>query len=180
MSDAEAMFLALTENILREDLNDLDRSRYLLRLKRDLELTWGEIAKTLGLSEARVKQLAGLSSLPDALQESMREGHLAGSAAQRIAAIQDDAMREELIQKAREGRLTRREVIRRIAVSDESVKTKEGARSEPAKESAAAVRPTVIQRLFEFRRLVVSMNRLNEDEREEAEIIREHLNRLLG
>jgi ParB family chromosome partitioning protein len=191
MSDAEAMFLALTENILREDLNDMDRSRYLLRLKRELDLTWGEISRTLGLSEARVKQLAGLSALPEALQQSVQEGRIAGSAAQRIAAVRDDAVRDELIRQAQQGKLTRKEISLRASASVEPVSPeppipyRNSDLSEPGSEPLApppAVprRPTVLHRLFELRRLVVSLNGLNEEEREEAEIIREHLDRLLG
>jgi ParB family chromosome partitioning protein len=189
MSDAEAMFLALTENILREDLNDIDRSRYLLRLKRELELTWAEIARTLGLSEARVKQLAGLASLPEALQMSVQEEKIAGSTAQRIAAVRDEAVREDLIRQAQAGTLTRKQVVE-IVSNLISEPEKERPAEAPSgltlaeiaanARSAPSPRPTVVHRLFELRRLIVSLNYLNEEEYEEAEIIRDHLNRLLG
>lgn len=191
MSDSEAMFLALTENILREDLNDMDRSRYLLRLKKELELTWPDVAKALGLSEARVKQLAGLASLPEPLQRSVQEGKVAGSTAQRIAAVQDDEVREELMNLASQGVITRQEVIQRTSNLLGSYKGRRDAVPLPevtpdgefAAPANADVRPgkrnTVAQRFFEFRRLVVTLERLNEDEREEAEIIREHLDRLM-
>jgi ParB family chromosome partitioning protein len=190
MSDAEAMFLALTENILREDLNDIDRSRYLLRLKRELELTWAEIARTLGLSEARVKQLAGLASLPEPLQVSVQEGKIAGSTAQRIAAVRDEAAREELIRQAQTGNLTRQDVVERVSTLTSETPISTGAQPSGTgltladiaanTRSAPPPRPTIVHRLFELRRLIVSLNYLNEEEYEEAEIIRDHLNRLLG
>ena len=190
MTDSEAMFLALTENILREDLNDMDRSRYLLRLKKELDLTWPDVATALGLSEARVKQLAGLAALPEPLQRSVQEGKVAGSTAQRIAAIQDDEVRDELMDLAAQGAITRQEVVRRTAnlmsayrgrrPSDPLPEVGEDGeiRPLPAREVLNGKRNTVSQRFFEFRRLVVTLERLNEEEREEAEIIMEHLSRL--
>lgn len=192
ITDSEAMFLALTENILREDLNDMDRSRYLLRLKKELELTWPQVADALGLSEARVKQLAGLAALPEPLQQSVQEGKVAGSTAQRIAAIQDDAVREELMGLASQGAITRQEVIQRTSNLLGSYRGRRPAeplpevdeegqiQPLPAREVPAVRRMTVTQRFFEFRRLLISLERLNEEEREEAEIIREQLDRLLG
>jgi hypothetical protein len=172
----------------------MDRSRYLLRLKKELDLTWPDVGKALGLTESRVKQLAGLAALPEPLQRSVQEGKVAGSTAQRIAAVQDDEIREDLIRLADQGVVTRQEVIQRTSNVLGSYKgrrspdplpdvTPEG-EIVPLPMNDRAVpsgkRNTVSQRLFEFRRLVVTLERLNEEEREEAEIIREHLDRLLN
>ncbi|MBW3624159.1 MAG: hypothetical protein KY468_12195 [Armatimonadetes bacterium] len=120
---------------------------------------------------------------------------VAGSTAQRIAAVQDEEIREELIGLAAQGIVTRQEVIQRTsnllgahrgrrAADPLPEMTGEGEFAPAVSSNGHAVpsgrKNVVVQRFFEFRRLVVTLERLNEEEREEAEIIREHLDRLLN
>lgn len=75
-ADEDMELLALEENLHREDLNDVDRSRALTSLKDKLDLTWSELAKRVGLSRRRVLMLAGLQDLPEDIQKQIAAGKL--------------------------------------------------------------------------------------------------------
>ena len=76
VSDEEAKIISLIENIQREDLNDVDRAAALKELKVSLGLPWEEIARRLGLSKRRVLDLVGLLSLPEEIQNDIRQKKL--------------------------------------------------------------------------------------------------------
>ncbi len=68
---------SLIENIQREDLNPIDRSEALRRLRVNLGLqSWEEVGTLLGLSRQSVHNLLGLTDLPRPIQEDLRSGGL--------------------------------------------------------------------------------------------------------
>ncbi len=75
--EAEAYVDSLIENIQREDLNPIDRSEALRRLRVNLGLqSWEEVGTLLGLSRQSVHNLLGLTDLPRPIQEDLRSGGL--------------------------------------------------------------------------------------------------------
>jgi len=87
-SDQEMELLALEENLHREDLNDMDRSRALSSLKEKLGLTWDQLAKRVHLSKRRVLMLAGLQDLPEDLQGQVAEGKLTEKHARALGGLE--------------------------------------------------------------------------------------------
>src|ERR1700730_18362257 len=67
---------AVVENLLRENLNALDRAFALLRIKDSLGGGFKEVARRVGLTERRVFHLLGLIGLPEAGQDEIRLGKL--------------------------------------------------------------------------------------------------------
>lgn len=65
----------LVENILREDLNALDRAAALRTLKiRMDDAPWEKVAEAVGIRRSRLFQLLSTEKLADPLQEALRRG----------------------------------------------------------------------------------------------------------
>jgi len=80
----QAYIDSLTENVIREDMNALDRAEALIKLRENLQkvypgrLSWDELAESgrTGLNRAQIFNLLGLTKLPDEVKESIRRGDL--------------------------------------------------------------------------------------------------------
>ena len=67
----------LMENVVREDLNAVDRAAALRTLKTQLgDAPWEQVAEAVGIRRSRLFQLLGTEKLPDAIQEDIRAGRL--------------------------------------------------------------------------------------------------------
>lgn len=75
-SDAEALQLALVENLLREDLNPLEEAEAYQRLMAELGWTQEELARRIGKDRSSVANALRLLRLPDVIQEDLRTGRL--------------------------------------------------------------------------------------------------------
>ena len=67
----------LMENIVRDDLNAVDRAAALRALKSQLgDASWDVVAETVGIRRSRLFQLLGTEKLPEAIQADIRAGRL--------------------------------------------------------------------------------------------------------
>jgi len=67
----------LMENIVRDDLNAVDRAAALRALKNQLgDASWDTVAETVGIRRSRLFQLLGTGKLPEAIQADIRAGRL--------------------------------------------------------------------------------------------------------
>lgn len=67
----------LMENVVREDLNAVDRAAALRALKAQMgDASWERVAEAVGIKRSRLFQLLGTEKLPDAVQEDIRAGRL--------------------------------------------------------------------------------------------------------
>jgi ParB family chromosome partitioning protein len=67
---------ALSENVHRPDLSELEKAESLLRIKTLTDKTWDEVAGVVGLSTDYVKRLAGLLKLEERVKQLVRENQL--------------------------------------------------------------------------------------------------------
>jgi ParB family chromosome partitioning protein len=79
MTDAEAMEIALIENIQRQDLNPLEEAQAYARLMDEFRYTQEQIAKGLGKSRSHIANLVRLLDLPKTVREQLRSGELSVS-----------------------------------------------------------------------------------------------------
>jgi ParB family chromosome partitioning protein len=75
-SDAEALELALVENLLREDLNPLEEADAYQRLMGEFGWTQDELATRIGKDRSSIANALRLRRLPDAIQADLRAGRL--------------------------------------------------------------------------------------------------------
>jgi ParB family chromosome partitioning protein len=92
---------ALVENVVREDLNPMDRADALSKIKVHLGAlsTWDDIAASgiLGISRRQIFHLLGLTTLPEPIKEDIRCNTLTEKHGRALRVLKDDP---ELIQKA--------------------------------------------------------------------------------
>lgn len=75
-TDAQAMAVALIENIQREDLNVMEESRALQRLVGEYHMTHEALAKSVGRSRSQITNLLRLQKCPEAVQQLLEHGDL--------------------------------------------------------------------------------------------------------
>jgi len=85
----------LVENILREDLNALDRAAALRALKARMDdAPWEQVAEAVGIRRSRLYQLLGTEKLADPLQEALRRGLVSEKQTRSIQRLPQDVQTE--------------------------------------------------------------------------------------
>ena len=91
----------LMENIVRDDLNAVDRAGALRALKIQLnDAPWEEVAEAVGIRRSRLFQLLGTEKLPDPVQDDIRSGRLSekqSRALQGLAPAAQEALRAVIV-----------------------------------------------------------------------------------
>ena len=91
LSDGEALELALTENLMREDLNPLEVARGYEILQQRFELTHEQIAERLGATRSNVSNILRLLKLPSSVQEMIVDGQLSMGHARALITLDSHA-----------------------------------------------------------------------------------------
>lgn len=91
----------LMENIVRDDLNALDRAAALRLLKSQLgDVPWEQVAEAVGIRRSRLFQLLGTEKLPEHIQDDIRAGRLSekqSRALQGLSAGHREALRDVIV-----------------------------------------------------------------------------------
>ena len=80
----DVMYMALIENIQREDLNPIEEAKGYKYLQENLQSSITEIAKTVGKSRPAVSNALRLLNLPDQIQDSILKGEINAGQARAI------------------------------------------------------------------------------------------------
>jgi ParB family chromosome partitioning protein len=92
----------LTENVIRDDLNAIDRAAALRQLKTSLgDPAWEDVAAAVGIKRSRLFQLLGTSKLSPQAQVDIQQGRLSekqSRALQGLPEIKQEALREMLVE----------------------------------------------------------------------------------
>ncbi|HEV2177611.1 MAG TPA: ParB/RepB/Spo0J family partition protein [Terriglobia bacterium] len=113
LSDQEALELALTENLLREDLNAMEVAQAYQALTDQFGLTHEQIAERLGLSRTTVTNTLRLLRLPEAVRDMVAQGALSEGHARALLNVDSEAAQLRLAQVARTQGLSVRQVEER-------------------------------------------------------------------
>src|SRR3954468_12675379 len=118
--DAQALEVALIENMAREDLNPVEEARACAALVEELGLTREEVGRRVGRSRVAVSNLLRLLDLPDEVLALLEHGELSEGHGRALLLTDDhDARRRLARDAAREGWSVRQSEIRaRSAASD--------------------------------------------------------------
>jgi ParB family chromosome partitioning protein len=88
-SSAEALELALIENIQRRDLNCIEEAVAYQRLQAEFGLTQDQIAERVGKNRATVANTLRLLQLPSSLQADVLDGRLSMGHARALLGVED-------------------------------------------------------------------------------------------
>src|SRR5579862_3988542 len=114
LADAEAMEIALIENLQREDLSALEEAEAYRRLMQEFGRTQASLAEAVGKSRSHVANTLRLLGLPETVQRRLEEGALsAGHARALLAAADPAALAAEIIRRGLNVRMTERLVQHR-------------------------------------------------------------------
>jgi len=97
--DYRLLQLALVENLQREDLNPMEVAEALRSLLEKGNLTQNEVAVQVGKSRASVANLLRLLTLPESIQQMLRDGRLSEGHARAILALGNDEERLRLAEQ---------------------------------------------------------------------------------
>ena len=112
MPDAEALELAIIENVQRADLNPIEEAAAYQELITRFGRTQEQVAEEVGKSRSHVANSVRLLRLPDSVQALLREGKLtAGHARTLLSAADPEAAAQQILA----GGLTVREAEHRSA-----------------------------------------------------------------
>lgn len=93
----------LMENVVREDLNAVDRAAALRSLKQQMgDAGWDRVAEAVGIKRSRLFQLLGTEKLPNSAQEDIRSGKLSekqSRALQGLGATHQEALRSLIVEE---------------------------------------------------------------------------------
>jgi ParB family transcriptional regulator, chromosome partitioning protein len=98
--DAEAIELALIENMAREDLNPIEEARACAALVEELGLTREEVGRRVGRSRVAVSNLMRLLDLPDEVIELLERGALSEGHGRGLLLAEDHGARASLARSA--------------------------------------------------------------------------------
>ncbi|HWW91138.1 MAG TPA: ParB/RepB/Spo0J family partition protein [Solirubrobacteraceae bacterium] len=99
-ADAEALELALIENMAREDLNPIDEARACAALVEELGLTREEVGRRVGRGRVAVTNLIRLLDLPDEVIELVEEAALSEGHGRALLLAEDHRARRSLAREA--------------------------------------------------------------------------------
>lgn len=93
----------LMENVVREDLNAVDRAAALRTLRLQLgDVGWDRVADAVGIKRSRLYQLLGTEKLPDSAKGDIRAGKLSekqSRALQGLPPAQQEALRALMVEE---------------------------------------------------------------------------------
>lgn len=95
-SSAEALELALIENVQRRDLNCIEEAIAYQRLQTEFALTQDQIAQRVGKNRATVANILRLLQLPEALQADVLDGRLTMGHARALLSVPDPAEQQRI------------------------------------------------------------------------------------
>lgn len=113
-NDTESMNLALMENLQRQDLNPIEVANAYSRLMNEGGMTQDELSAKLGVSRSAIGNSVRLLSMPEEVQEYVRQGKLSESAARAIAGLPNVNVMKTMAKDAAENGFTTRMVEKNV------------------------------------------------------------------
>ena len=116
VTDQDALELALTENLLRQDLNPLDVARAYQALQEKYHLSHEQIAERLGLNRSSVTNTLRLLRLPPAVQEMLSKNEITHGHARALLGLDSEAAQVQLASMIAKQGLSVRQVENLVAL----------------------------------------------------------------
>jgi ParB family chromosome partitioning protein len=131
IGDRDALELALTENLLREDLNPLEAAEGYAALQQKHGLSHEEIAEHLGLDRSTVTNTLRLLRLPPEVQQMITEGAISAGHARALLGLDSAAAQLQLAKLIVKQGLSVRQVENLVTLRGSKAAKKKGASGAP-------------------------------------------------
>ncbi|MCL1916097.1 MAG: ParB/RepB/Spo0J family partition protein [Desulfovibrionaceae bacterium] len=109
LDDREALFVALAENLQRENLNPLEEALGFARLKEEFQLSQDEIANMLGKKRSTIANSLRLLNLGENSRKALAENRISAGHARSILALPDAVSQDALLERILGEQLTVRD-----------------------------------------------------------------------
>jgi len=129
LADRDALELALTENILREDLNPLEVALAYQALQEKYGLSHEEIAEHLGLNRSSVTNTLRLLRLPPAVQDMITSGDISSGHARALLGLDSASAQIQLAKRVVKKSLSVRQVEKLVGLREVTATTQKAAGS---------------------------------------------------
>jgi ParB family transcriptional regulator, chromosome partitioning protein len=130
LDDREALEMALTENLLRDDLGPIETAKAYRKLQEMFGVSQEEIAQRLGLNRVTITNTLRLLKLPVRIQEVIESGQLTAGHARAILGLADESDQLRLADRIVKRSLSVREA-ERLASTERSSPGAEPVDGEP-------------------------------------------------
>ena len=98
-NDKDTAFIALIENVQRENLSYIEEASAYKSLMEDHGLTQAEIARRVGKQQSTISNKIRLLALPEELQSVLAENQLSERHARALLRLNDDEVRKQVLSK---------------------------------------------------------------------------------
>jgi len=99
MTEMEKFEISLLENVQRQDLNPMERSRAYQRLIEEFGLNQEQIAQKLGKARATIANTLRLLVLPTSVQQAIESGRITEGHAKTLLSLEDHAKQEMFLKR---------------------------------------------------------------------------------
>lgn len=149
----------LMENIVREDLNALDRAHALRALKiRMDDAPWEQVAEAVGIRRSRLFQLLGTEKLSLKVQEALRQGIVSEKQTRAVQSLPDD-LQDEIADHLMRGVIQPAEVDAAARALRDATSTEEARRTLATWQPSSQVDDEAIRNVARIRRMIRNLAR---------------------
>ena len=159
IGDRDALELALTENLLREDLNQIEAAQGYALLQQKHGMSHEEIAERLGLDRSTITNTLRLLRLPPEVQQMIAEGTISAGHARALLGLESAATQLEVANLIVKNGLSVRQVESLVAVRTSGPANKKEATEEPK------IDPNVRAAVLEMERTLGTRVKVTGDEK---------------
>lgn len=159
IGDRDALELALTENLLREDLNPIDAAQGYAALQQKHGLSHEEIAEHLGLDRTTVTNTLRLLRLPPEVHQMLAEGAISAGHARALLGLESAPAQLQLAQTIVKQGLSVRQVETLVAARASKILKKDSEKEAPK------VDPNVRAAVLEMERALGTRVKVQGDEK---------------
>ena len=139
LGDRETLELAVTENVMREDLNPIEVAHAYDSLQERFQLSHEEIAARIGINRSTVSNTLRLLGLPEQIQNMVANGDVSAGHARALLGLQSADRQNELAQLIAKRGLSVRQVESIVASAQSAPEAQRVARKVDPNTRAAAL-----------------------------------------
>jgi ParB family chromosome partitioning protein len=187
ITDGDIDEIALIENLQRSDLDAMEEARAFARLLERHKYTHEELGRIVSKSQGEIARTLATLKLPEAMlsEYSAFRKTISKSILQELAFIDDDALRQDLWEEAKAGKLTIRG-LRETKKNPESLREREqrsAADTSPSVDLSkllASARKNIQRTSIDVAELKQRKATLDDQQRAAFRALRDQLNELIG